>query len=65
MLLKAVETCRERKGKDGEQDKGITSRKREERRVKRGKGKGAQKGREKHMAGINYLPFMYKKKNAL
>lgn len=33
--------------------------------MKRGRKTGAQKGREKHMAGINYLPFMNNKKNAL
>lgn len=39
-----------------------TNRNREGKRMKRERERGAQKGREKHMAGINYLPFMYNKK---
>lgn len=42
-----------------------TNSNKEEKRMKRGRGRGTRNGREKHMAGINYLPFMYIKKCTL
>jgi hypothetical protein len=53
-----VEACRERKGQDGEQDTGVTNRKREGKRVKRGKGKGSLK-REKEAYGRYQLFTIY------
>lgn len=64
MVSKAMETCRESRGKDKEQDKGRNQLE-QRKRMKRERERGAQKGRAKHMAGINYLPFMHNKKNAL
>lgn len=56
-------TCRERKERI--ENKIGTENQQELRREENEEGKGekqARKGREKHMAGINYLPFMYNKK---
>lgn len=44
MVLKAMETCRERRGTDGEQDNGAANKKREEKRVKRERKGGSWQG---------------------
>lgn len=53
-----------RKDREQDRDRNQQELRREENEEEKGK-RQAQKGREKHMAGINYLPFMYNKKNAL
>lgn len=68
MVLKAMETCRESRGKDKEQDKGRNQLE-QRKRMKRERERGAQKGERSiwqvsiiyHLCTIKKMHFNYRK----